>query len=196
MPEGKFCNKKPVETEEELKALLGDTGGKQYYEEMKSLEVDQGLLWKTIQNTTSVGITNRLYHHTNNYIIRHKPTGIHKALGLFAQLGSGDHVYDLYCGCGTISLFAADLAERVTGVELVDELCALAAREGFGVYFLGARLPIVEAVAQRLTERHPGLDACGPCGHDPSNELDTKENGDENETMHDDGSLVGCGRFR
>jgi N-acetylglucosaminyldiphosphoundecaprenol N-acetyl-beta-D-mannosaminyltransferase len=53
------------------------------------------------------------------------------------------------------------LPERVTGVDLVDELCALAAKEGFGVYFLGARLPIVEAVAQRLTERHPGLDACG-----------------------------------
>ena len=51
MPDGKFCNKKPVETEEELKALLGDTGGKQYYEEMKSLEVDSELLWKTIQNT-------------------------------------------------------------------------------------------------------------------------------------------------
>ena len=51
MPEGTFCNKKPVETEEELKALLGDTGGKQYYEEMKALEIDSELLWKTIQNT-------------------------------------------------------------------------------------------------------------------------------------------------
>jgi Fe-S oxidoreductase len=51
MPEGKFCNKKPVETEEDLKALLGDTGGKKYYEEMKSLDVDTALLWKTIGNT-------------------------------------------------------------------------------------------------------------------------------------------------
>jgi Fe-S oxidoreductase len=51
MPEGKFCNKKPVETEEELKALLSDTGGKKYYEEMKSLDVDSALLWKTIGNT-------------------------------------------------------------------------------------------------------------------------------------------------
>jgi hypothetical protein len=30
----------PSTTEEALKALLGDTGGKQYYEEMKALEVD------------------------------------------------------------------------------------------------------------------------------------------------------------
>jgi len=51
MPEGKFCNKMPVSTEEELKALLGDTGGKQYYEEMKNLDVDKDKLWTTIQNT-------------------------------------------------------------------------------------------------------------------------------------------------
>ncbi len=51
MPEGKYCNKKPIETEEELKELLGDTGGKKYYEEMKALDVDSELLWKTIGNT-------------------------------------------------------------------------------------------------------------------------------------------------
>ena len=51
MPEGKFANKKPIETEEELKALLGDKGGKQYYAEMKELEVDTKALWATIQKT-------------------------------------------------------------------------------------------------------------------------------------------------
>ena len=34
-----------------LDALLNDKSGKQYYEEMKSLEVDQNKLWTTIQNT-------------------------------------------------------------------------------------------------------------------------------------------------
>jgi Fe-S oxidoreductase len=51
MPEGKLCNKKPIETEEELQALLADTRGQQYYEEMKELEVDKAALWKTLQNT-------------------------------------------------------------------------------------------------------------------------------------------------
>ena len=51
MPEGIFCNKKPIETEEALKALMGDTSGSQYYKEMQSLDVDSDLLWKTIQNT-------------------------------------------------------------------------------------------------------------------------------------------------
>ena len=53
------------------------------------------------------------------------------------------------------------LPERVTGVELVDELCALATREGFGVYFLGAKPAISETVVQRLAERHHGLKVCG-----------------------------------
>lgn len=51
MPEGRLCNKKPIETEEALKALLADTSGRQYYEEMKSLDVDPKALWQTIQNT-------------------------------------------------------------------------------------------------------------------------------------------------
>lgn len=51
MPEGTLCNKKPVETEEQLKMLLSDTGGRKYYKEMKELDVDCELLWKTIQAT-------------------------------------------------------------------------------------------------------------------------------------------------
>jgi Fe-S oxidoreductase len=51
MPEGVLCNKKPVETPEQLQALLADTQGKKYYEELNELEVDKTALWKTIQNT-------------------------------------------------------------------------------------------------------------------------------------------------
>ena len=51
MPEGTLCNRKPIKTEEELKALLADKGGKKYYEEMKSLDVDTVALWDTLQKT-------------------------------------------------------------------------------------------------------------------------------------------------
>ncbi|WP_338668077.1 sulfate respiration complex iron-sulfur protein HmcF [Pseudodesulfovibrio methanolicus] len=51
MPEGKFCNKTPINTEEQLKATLGDKGGKQYYEEMNQLDVDSDKLWASIQKT-------------------------------------------------------------------------------------------------------------------------------------------------
>lgn len=37
-----------------------------------------------------------------------------------AELRDGGHLFDLYCGVGTLSLFMADQAEKVTGIELVD----------------------------------------------------------------------------
>jgi N-acetylglucosaminyldiphosphoundecaprenol N-acetyl-beta-D-mannosaminyltransferase len=54
-------------------------------------------------------------------------------------------------------LFSAPMPERVTGVDLVDELCARAAREGVGVYLLGATQDIVSRVAQRLQRANPTL---------------------------------------
>ncbi|MDZ7832917.1 MAG: (Fe-S)-binding protein [Desulfobacterales bacterium] len=51
MPEGTLCNKAPIETEEQLKALLGDKGGETYYDEMKRLDIDQQKLWDTIRKT-------------------------------------------------------------------------------------------------------------------------------------------------
>jgi len=51
MPEGKFCNRTPVNTQEALEALLGDKGGKQYYAEMEELDVDKAKLAASVQNT-------------------------------------------------------------------------------------------------------------------------------------------------
>lgn len=49
------------------------------------------------------------------------------------------------------------LPERVAGVDLVEDLCSMAAEEGWGVYLLGARRKVVEAAAERLSERFPRL---------------------------------------
>ena len=51
MPEGILCNKKTVDTKEQLDALLADKGGKKYYEEMNHLEVDKNALWALIKKT-------------------------------------------------------------------------------------------------------------------------------------------------
>jgi len=53
------------------------------------------------------------------------------------------------------------LPERVTGIDLIDQLCARAARESIGVYFLGASDKIARATADVLRTRHPGLDVRG-----------------------------------
>jgi N-acetylglucosaminyldiphosphoundecaprenol N-acetyl-beta-D-mannosaminyltransferase len=54
-----------------------------------------------------------------------------------------------------------DVPERVAGVDLFGELCALAAREGFPVYFLGATQPVVDRVVEVMRERHPQLIIAG-----------------------------------
>lgn len=38
----------------------------------------------------------------------------------YAELDNGGHLFDLYCGVGTLSLFMADKADKVTGIEIVD----------------------------------------------------------------------------
>ena len=49
------------------------------------------------------------------------------------------------------------LAQRVAGVDLFAECCALAAREGRGVFLLGAAPGVAHEAAERLKQRHPGL---------------------------------------
>lgn len=53
------------------------------------------------------------------------------------------------------------IPERVTGVDLIDLLCARAARDGFGVYLLGASIGTVRKAADVLRARHRGLDIRG-----------------------------------
>lgn len=38
----------------------------------------------------------------------------------YAELDNGGHLLDLYCGVGTLSLYMADKADKVTGIEIVD----------------------------------------------------------------------------
>lgn len=49
------------------------------------------------------------------------------------------------------------LPERVTGVDLVDALCARAAIEGKRIFLLGATQEVVEQLTERLREKHRGL---------------------------------------
>jgi N-acetylglucosaminyldiphosphoundecaprenol N-acetyl-beta-D-mannosaminyltransferase len=58
-------------------------------------------------------------------------------------------------------LLGSPLPERVAGVDLVVDLCGLAAREGFGVYLLGGTSALLERTAERLRASAPGLRLCG-----------------------------------
>jgi N-acetylglucosaminyldiphosphoundecaprenol N-acetyl-beta-D-mannosaminyltransferase len=53
------------------------------------------------------------------------------------------------------------IPERVTGCDLLALLCARAARDRIGVYFLGASAAIVRKAVDVLRKKHPGLDVRG-----------------------------------
>lgn len=55
----------------------------------------------------------------------------------------------------------APLPERVSGVDLVDRICALSADKGYRIYFLGSEPGVAELAAEKLRLRHPGCNIVG-----------------------------------
>ena len=53
------------------------------------------------------------------------------------------------------------LPERVAGSDLIFELCDLAARKAYRLFFAGGAPGVAELAARRLTERFPGLQVVG-----------------------------------
>jgi N-acetylglucosaminyldiphosphoundecaprenol N-acetyl-beta-D-mannosaminyltransferase len=58
-------------------------------------------------------------------------------------------------------LLADPIPERVTGIDLMLALLALAEERGYGVYILGAQPEVLECAIGKLTERHPRLRIVG-----------------------------------
>jgi len=58
-------------------------------------------------------------------------------------------------------LLRAPLPERVTGFDLIDMACELAARDDIGVFLLGAGPGIAARAGQMLQRTHPGLRIAG-----------------------------------
>lgn len=58
-------------------------------------------------------------------------------------------------------LLGDPLPERVPGIDLMHALIAMAEREGYGIYILGARREVLETAIQRLRETHPRLRIMG-----------------------------------
>jgi len=53
------------------------------------------------------------------------------------------------------------LAERVTGIDIINSICQLATKKGYSLYLLGSSSRVAEEVALNLTRRYPGLKVVG-----------------------------------
>lgn len=58
-------------------------------------------------------------------------------------------------------LSRCSLPERVTGIDLIEDLMALSEQEGFGVYLMGATSEIIHKVESNLRMQYPKLRICG-----------------------------------
>ena len=54
-----------------------------------------------------------------------------------------------------------NVPERVTGIDLMEQLCQRAAQRGWRIYLLGAAPGVAEAAAQKLQARYAGLTVAG-----------------------------------
>jgi N-acetylglucosaminyldiphosphoundecaprenol N-acetyl-beta-D-mannosaminyltransferase len=62
--------------------------------------------------------------------------------------------------------------ERITGQDLMDRICALAAERGIKVFLLGAREGIAEKAATKLTKKYPSLEIAGCYAGSPTPDED------------------------
>ena len=80
----------------------------------------------------------------------------------FADLNGGETVWDLYCGIGTISLFLAQKAKKVYGVEIVPEAIADAKNNAKinGIenaeFFVGKSEEVLPEYYEKYAKEHPG----------------------------------------
>lgn len=58
-------------------------------------------------------------------------------------------------------LFGPRLPERVAGIDLIDQMVARAAEQGWPIYLLGAEETTIAAAARELEVRYPGLKVAG-----------------------------------
>lgn len=65
-------------------------------------------------------------------------------------------------------ILGTPLKERVTGVDTVVSMAAVAAKKGYRVYFLGAAEGVADAAAQELSGRYPGLKVVGTHAGSPA----------------------------
>jgi len=53
------------------------------------------------------------------------------------------------------------LAERVTGIDLVNSICAVSAKDGWKLYILGSAPGVADTAAKNICEKYPGCNIIG-----------------------------------
>jgi len=107
-------------------------------------------------------------------IVERRETVRHLAINAakIVALHDDERLRDATAGCALINadgqavvwasrLLGDPLPERVAGIDLMQGLLALSAERGYGVFFLGAREPVLQRALERIRSDHPNLRIAG-----------------------------------
>lgn len=72
-------------------------------------------------------------------------------------------------------LLGCPIKEKISGSDMFPRLCALAARKGYTMYFLGAAEGVAAEAARRLIQKNPGLKIVGTYSPDYGFEKDIRK---------------------
>ena len=94
-------------------------------------------------------------------------------------------------GAGVVlasKILKTPLAEKVAGVEFGEHILALAAKNGYPVYFLGGKPGVAECAARKMEEKYPALSVVGT--HNGYFKKEGDENASVIEKINRSGALI------
>ncbi|MEO1615874.1 MAG: WecB/TagA/CpsF family glycosyltransferase [Planctomycetota bacterium] len=81
------------------------------------------------------------------------------------------------------------LPERVAGSELIHDLAGLAARNGWGIYFLGGEQGVADKCATTLASEYPGMRVAG-VESPPFRQLTSQEHSEQQQRIRESGAKI------
>lgn len=94
--------------------------------------------------------------------------------GKYVQMADDERLRSIVTRCALVNadgmsvvwagrLLGLPVPERVTGIDLMAELLAVAESRSWPVYFLGAKADVLDRFIERVRALHPGLTVAGAC---------------------------------
>lgn len=108
-------------------------------------------------NLLSTGLTKLVFTADSNAFISAQSDSAYADLFSKADLITPDSAGPVWA----LAKNGFALPGRVSGVDLVEELCILAAKHQKSIYFVGSAPGVAAAAAGRLLEKHPGFSVAG-----------------------------------
>jgi N-acetylglucosaminyldiphosphoundecaprenol N-acetyl-beta-D-mannosaminyltransferase len=125
-----------------------------------------GLRVSRVNRAQAMEVLLRFIESGEPHLVATADASMHVIAGQDPELRGILNRADLVTPDGTGILWASrklgtPLEERVSGVDLAEQLCRESSRRGFGIYFYGAGPGVADEAAENIRRRYPGVEIVG-----------------------------------